>query len=116
MKTVYLRLISLLFIFVLLMLDASAQDHVKWNLPTGAKMRLGKGSISDLKFSPDGTRLAVAGSIGIWIYDVSTGKELDLYTGHTSSVWSVSYSPDGQTLASGSRDGAILLWDVSLLK
>jgi WD40 repeat protein len=32
--------------------------------------------------------------------------------GHSSSVNSVAYSPDGQTLASGSRDGTIKLWNV----
>ena len=82
-----------------------------WSLPIGAKTRIGKGSVDELKFSPDGTRLAAASSIGIWIYDVSTGKEIDLFTGHTRSVESVSFSPDGMTLASGSWDKTIRLWD-----
>ena len=34
-------------------------------------------------------------------------------TGHTSSVYSIAYSPDGQTLSSGSLDETIRLWDVS---
>lgn len=34
-------------------------------------------------------------------------------TGHTSSVSSVAFSPDGKTLASGSGDNTIILWDVS---
>jgi serine/threonine protein kinase len=33
-------------------------------------------------------------------------------TGHSSSVTSVAFSPDGQTLASGSWDNTIKLWDV----
>jgi WD40 repeat protein len=32
--------------------------------------------------------------------------------GHSSEVWSVAFSPDGQTLASGSGDQTIRLWDV----
>jgi WD40 repeat protein len=33
-------------------------------------------------------------------------------TGHTSSVQSVAFNPDGNTLATGSRDGTARLWDV----
>jgi len=33
-------------------------------------------------------------------------------TGHTGPVASVTFSPDGGTLASGGDDGTIILWDV----
>ena len=33
--------------------------------------------------------------------------------GHSEGVWSVSFSPSGMTLASGSSDGTVKLWDVS---
>ena len=33
--------------------------------------------------------------------------------GHTNDVQSVAFAPDGMTLASGARDGKILLWNVS---
>jgi WD40 repeat protein/tRNA A-37 threonylcarbamoyl transferase component Bud32 len=38
---------------------------------------------------------------------------LKTLTGHTNGVESVSFSPDGKYLASGSRDGIIKLWNVS---
>ena len=58
-------------------------DYTQWQLPEGAKSRLGKGKITgNVAFSPDGARLAVGSAIGIWIYDVRPGKEkeLDLLT------------------------------------
>jgi WD40 repeat protein len=33
--------------------------------------------------------------------------------GHTSKVMSVAFSPDGKTLASGSQDGTLRLWQVN---
>ena len=47
------------------------------------------------------------------IWDVNTGDPLQTLTGHTGRVYSVSFSPDGQTLASGSWDGTVRIWDVN---
>jgi hypothetical protein len=41
------------------------------------------------------------------------GYPLQTLTGHSSFVHSVAYSPDGQTLASGSMDKTIKLWNVN---
>ena len=88
--------VTLLMLFLLFPLNTSAQEYTQWSLPEGAKARLGKGHITgNIAYSPDGTRLAMASSIGIWIYDAHTGKELALLTGHTKDVSGVSFSPDG---------------------
>ncbi|MEH1885909.1 WD40 repeat domain-containing protein, partial [Nostoc sp.] len=41
-----------------------------------------------------------------------TGKEIRTLKGHDSSVFSVSFSADGKTLASGSYDKTIKLWNL----
>ncbi len=108
---------TLLFILMLgfigiLQVNSFAQDALQWHLPECTKMRFGKGHIAEIAYSPDGNVLAVASSIGIWLYDAKTEKELDLLIGHTGFVKSISFSPDGKILASAGSDGLILLWDI----
>ncbi len=89
-------------------------DPPTWHLPGRATVRLGKGSLGTgsvpVAFSPDGQRLAVATSIGIWLYDVATARELSLLP--DSWVTSAAFSPDGGTLAAGSGS-TLKLWDVA---
>ncbi|MHC5780090.1 WD40 repeat domain-containing protein, partial [Nostoc sp.] len=48
----------------------------------------------------------------IRLWNVS-GECHQIYKGHSDRVWSISFSADGQTLASGSADRTIRLWNVS---
>ena len=50
------------------------------------------------------------GSIGLW--NVATGRELARLAGHERAVNSVAFSPDGKTLASGSSEKSVRLWEV----
>ena len=76
------------------------------------RARLGKGWVTDMAWTPDGTHLAVASTIGVFLYDASTLEEVR-YIPTDAPVRSVAFAPDGQTLASGSRDGTVRLWRVA---
>ena len=82
--------------------------------------------LGQIGYSSDGTQLAVGSSIGIWIYNAHTGKELNLLTGHIKGPELVAYSPDRHTLPSGGAvwpeltaysadsslyNGTVCLWD-----
>ena len=73
--------------------------------------------IYSVAFSRDGRTLA-AGKGGDHVHgsidfrDTTTGKVLHSITELEADVWSVAFSPDG-TLASGSTDGIIRLWNAS---
>ncbi|RKU24617.1 hypothetical protein C6497_17515 [Candidatus Poribacteria bacterium] len=89
---------------------------VLWNVtPTGIQKR---GRINDkyrgfhnfLIFSPDGRILLDAKESEFRILDTN-GKDFGTLSGHTETITTLVFSHDGKTLASGSKDGTILLWD-----
>ncbi|MEU0487537.1 hypothetical protein ABZ260_51385, partial [Streptosporangium sp. NPDC006013] len=47
-------------------------------------------------------------SVRLW--DVASRKTVATLTGHTDEVWSVAFSPDGETLATASADNNAKLW------
>ena len=107
MKTVFMSLI----LFTIVSLHTVAQDTSKWGLPEGAKARLGKGNIYQVKYSPDGTRLAVGCSSGVWLYDSVTSDPVALIrSGNSFGAIDVVFSRDGSTFAAGAV-GIICVWD-----
>ena len=118
MRKYLLFYIFIAFLMNLLLSYGFTQEYSKWRLPDGAIARLGKGSINEIKFSPDDKLLAVATSIGVWLYDAETGAEIALLkekrVGHRHAS-TIAFSPDSKTIASTiwRFSGPIKLWDIA---
>ncbi len=64
-------------------------------------------------FSEDGASVltgAAGGAIRLW--DLETGRCLQVFVGHSETVWSVVWSADQRFALSGARDRTIHLWDL----
>ena len=102
-----------------------------WDAVTGEHKGTLTGHVNeiyDIALSPAGRMLAsgnVDGTVRLW--DVVTGEHkqilaghwsytdehiLQILNGHSSEIYSVAFSPAGNTLASGGADGTVILWDV----
>jgi WD40 repeat protein len=83
------------------------------------KLERQDGAIFALDWSPDGSRIAVAGAASaVNLYDPDTGERKGACKGHSAGIYSVAFSPDGTRLATGGFDGKVRVYqaaDCSLL-
>jgi WD40 repeat protein len=71
-------------------------------------------AITDIAFSPDGTRLATSSrDATVKVWDTETMSELFTLAGHRADIWSVKFSPDGRYIATASGDNTAKLWEAS---
>lgn len=93
---------KLILIMVLLLINTTS-TKAQYNLEAG---------IWDTAWNPDGTLLAVANPAGqIYVYDTA-GELLHTFSGHNQRTTSVSWSPNGEILASGGYDTFIRFWNI----
>jgi WD40 repeat protein len=73
--------------------------------------QFGHGSHKAAAFAPDGRTVLLAGS-NAQLFDVETGSLLRQFLGHSDTISSAAFLPDGNVIATGSRDGTVRFWDV----
>ncbi|MEM1368997.1 MAG: WD40 repeat domain-containing protein [Cyanobacteria bacterium P01_H01_bin.15] len=69
------------------------------------------GPIRGLALHPDGATLASASNDGVMIWDLATGLRIRHLKEHRDWVKSVSFSRNGQYLATGGFDRQVLIWE-----
>jgi WD40 repeat protein len=97
-------------------IDATGLIHV-WNADTGRLLYAIQGPAPPIRnavLSPMGKQIAVSVEVEsvARLYDCATGTERQL-AGHRDFVSGLAFSPDGATLATGSVDGTIRLWNTA---
>jgi len=93
------------------------RETERWRL-LFQRQAYGRG-ITAFSFSPDGNTFVTAGLDSTLIFwDLSSGEaeKLNELKGHNGAVTTVSFSLNGEMLASGDAKGEIKLWDVILAK
>jgi WD40 repeat protein len=102
--------------------DGTARE---WDVASGKIVRVietGMKAVSAVIFSPDSTMFATSGARArayqkeeeqeefLKIWDAKTGELVTNLKGHTSTVYCLAWTPDGETLISGSFDHSIRMW------
>jgi WD40 repeat protein len=92
-------------------------DIILFDVATGKATQIWKekhaDSVLSLDFSPDGKLLASGAADKIVrVSDIATGRQANLFEGHTHYVTGLAFRADGRVLASAGADGVVNTWDM----
>ena len=79
-------------------------------------IQLGKGGITDLAYVADGTKLVVATTMGLKIYDAINYENIPIHTDKNRWITCIDVSTDGNTFVEGDMKGSIYVWDANTLQ
>jgi WD40 repeat protein len=65
-----------------------------------------------ISYSPDGLMLAAPAETDVLLVDVPTGAVVAQLPGHTGTIYTVRFLPDGLRFVSGSQDASVIVWDL----
>ncbi|MGE5378255.1 MAG: PQQ-binding-like beta-propeller repeat protein, partial [Bacteroidota bacterium] len=69
--------------------------------------------VEHLAFSPDGSRIALAGRDGlVTLLDAASGVQLLQLAGHNKFIFRFAFRPEGKELASADQDGTVKIWSL----
>ncbi|MBL8799849.1 MAG: protein kinase, partial [Planctomycetia bacterium] len=92
--------------------STAGNDVILWDVPAGSVRAVLKGhtaQVNSVAFSSKGQLASVSHDKQVRLWDPATAKELAAHT-LMSEVLSAAFAPDGETLVTGNKGGAIALW------
>jgi WD40 repeat protein len=99
--------------------EQDTSNIILWDIanrrPIGNPLQGSGQFIHSISFNPDGRFLGAVGEGGIELWNVNSGQlkyRIPRSEGHTTGILSISFSPDGISFATSSRDRTIIVWDV----
>lgn len=100
-------------ILILIMIPAAyAQSNESPDSLPHRQHPLFDGALNTVAFNPNGDQLATGGrDNAVRLWDVDSGENIAILSGHSGWVTTLTYSPDGTVIASGGQDHNIWLWN-----
>lgn len=74
---------------------------------------LGRGDVRDVAWSPDGQTIAIAGSLGLWLYAPDNLAAEPSRLAEETIVSAVAFSPDGTQIAFGTAEGELTIQEMA---